>query len=315
MPQNYITLPDGTTRPLNFSPSPPQPSDHVWHPPMGIAPFGLGPGPFLNEQYCPPTDDQGQQGSCTADGGCGLYEFTGKARGQTVTDLSRAFLYYHSRVEDGQDPRNDTGSYPRTVAKVLNQRGVARERLMPYNPSRWDIAPSQQAEADAANFQLLQYARPQQNQSAMTAMFSLKQGMIGGFPIYQSFESAQAMQTGIIPVPQQGERLLGYHLTFFYDCDASYVHFQNSWGTGIGVNGSGRFRMPWQLVLNPNFFTDIWTFITVEEEIVPQPVPPTPDEKAKLYADILRILGPIDGVGIHFQFGDNWPLGIQPPPS
>lgn len=309
---NAITLPDGSTRPLNFVPSPPQITDHVWFPPNGASPAVVGNGPFNNEVFCNSTDDQGQQGSCSAQGSTGLFEFTAAAHAQPVTEISRAWVYAKARIEDGNTGLTDSGSYARTVAKVLS-RGAPREDLMPYDQHVFNLMPTAQAEADAPSRKLLQYARPLQNQAALTSMFSMQQGMIGGYPIYESFERAETMRTGLIPVPQAGERLLGYHLTFFYDCDANYVYTQNSWGTGIGMHGSGRFAMPWQLVLNPNWLTDLWTFITVEQGVVPQPTPPAPDELAKLYADILRILGPIDGVGIHFQHGQNWPLAIQAP--
>lgn len=310
--ESAITLPDGSTRPLNFVPSPPQITDHVWFPPLGASPAVVGPGPFNNVFFCNSTDDQSAQGSCSAQGATGLYEFTAAAHAQPVTEISRSYVYAKARIEDGNSIELDTGSYARTVAKVLS-RGAPREDLMPYDYRVWNRMPSAQAEADAPNHKLLQYARPVQNQAALTSMFSLHQGMIAGYPIYESFESAQCMQTGIVPVPMQGERLLGYHLTYFYDCDERYVHTQNSWGTGIGFEGSGRFKMPWQLVLNPNWLTDLWTFITTQDAVVPQPVPPAPNELEKLYADILRILGPVDAVPIHFRNGYTWPLAIQAP--
>lgn len=309
---DVITLPDGREIPLNYRPSPPQLTDHVWFPPLGASPAVVGPGPFGNEQYCNSTDQQGKQGSCSANGSTGLFEFTAAAHGQPVQEISRSYVYAKARIEDGNSIENDTGSYARTVAKILS-RGAANEALMPYDENVWNVMPSAQAEADAPNHKLLQYARPLQNQAALTSMFSMQQGMICGYPVYESMESPQTMRTGLIPVPAAGERLLGYHLTYFYDCDRNYVYTQNSWGTGIGMGGNGRFAMPWQLVLNPNWATDLWTFITVQDAVVPQPTPPAPDELQKLYADITRILGPIDGIGIHFQHGQNWPLAIQAP--
>lgn len=270
-----ITLPDGSTRPLTWRRQPLDHRDHIWRPTDAHRLMAAGPGPYGNEAHCPAVDDQGQESDCTADGSNGLFGFTLNKNGQPYHKTARQHTYWHERIMDGSPTSQDGGSFARTAAKVLNQIGVCKEELMPYVAAQYATAPSAAAEADAPNQKLLQYAAVNQTQADIMAVFAAGQGLISGFVVTQSYESAQAMQTGIIPMPSGS--LLGGHLTFFYDCDAQYVYQQGSWGTGIGVNGSGRFRMPWAYFLNPKYNSDIWTFVTVQENVQPAPPTPTPN--------------------------------------
>jgi C1A family cysteine protease len=55
-----------------------------------------------------------------------------------------------------------------------------------------------------------------------------------GFTVYESFESDTVAQTGIVPMPAQGEQVLGGHCVVAVGYDDTQRRFivRNSWGTG-----------------------------------------------------------------------------------
>lgn len=65
-----------------------------------------------------------------------------------------------------------------------------------------------------------------------------------GFTVYQSFESQQVAQTGIMPMPAPSEKVVGGHAVLAVGYDDSTQHFivRNSWGDGWGLKGY--FMMP-----------------------------------------------------------------------
>lgn len=300
MPKGFITH-QGINYPLNWHPQPVDFRDHVLL--MEYLPITATPadGPFGNEQYLGPVLDQGAEGSCTANGGAGLFSFTQKAEGIDIIPISRAKLYYDSRVMDGSPTSQDTGSYARTVCKVLNTLGDCPESDMPYVAGRWMDIPPAKAIADS-QFKLTQYLTFTPSQNFIASLFASKRGFISGFSVYSSFESAQVAATGIIPMPQAGDKLLGGHLTEFYDCDPTYVYGQNSWGPGWGI--TGKFKMPWAYVLS-TLMSDFQTFSVVADPI-PQPTPtPTPIPTVD-YATYMKL---------GFVSGKEWYMAVVPPPS
>lgn len=58
-----------------------------------------------------------------------------------------------------------------------------------------------------------------------------------GFTVYESFESEQVAQTGIVPMPAPGETVVGGHCVVAVGYDDSKRTFiiRNSWGTGWGL--------------------------------------------------------------------------------
>jgi C1A family cysteine protease len=83
-----------------------------------------------------------------------------------------------------------------------------------------------------------------------------------GFDVYDSFESDQTAETGVMPVPTSGESLLGGHevLLVGYDVGPTpnlrpngclpSVLVQNSWGIGWAL--SGFFWMPLEILDKPD---------------------------------------------------------------
>ena len=80
-----------------------------------------------------------------------------------------------------------------------------------------------------------------------------------GFTVYEAFESQQVAQTGVLNMPQPGERSMGGHAVMAAGYDDAQKRFivRNSWGTGWGQNGY--FTMPYDYLTSRNLSDDFWT--------------------------------------------------------
>ncbi len=91
-------------------------------------------------QWCPPVEDQGELGSCTAHAGVGMLEFyERKAFGKHI-DASRLFLYKTTRTF--AHLKGDSGAYLRSTMAAMVLFGVPPEEYWPYNIKRFDSEPS-----------------------------------------------------------------------------------------------------------------------------------------------------------------------------
>jgi C1A family cysteine protease len=84
-----------------------------------------------------------------------------------------------------------------------------------------------------------------------------------GFTVYESFESQQVAQSGVLSMPAAGETIVGGHavLAVGYDDSKNAFIIRNSWGDGWGL--AGYFYMPYAYLLDNNLSDDFWTIRTV----------------------------------------------------
>jgi len=204
----------------------------------------------------PPVYDQGQLGSCTANGIVALREYYMIASGQPVTHLSRLYLYYKERELEGTIDQ-DAGAMIRDGMKTLSKTGCALEVDFPYDISTFTHKPSDKAETDAAGFKIASYHRILTLKSLKSAIAS-GQPVVFGFMVYDSFESQSVADTGIVPMmPLQGDSLLGGHcvVAVGYDDATQLVKVRNSWGASWGDHGY--CYMPYEL-FDTFVVTDMW---------------------------------------------------------
>lgn len=201
---------------------------------------------------CPSVYDQGQEGSCTANAGVA-------ARVMLLQKpnllLSRAFLYYEERYLEGTT-RSDSGATIRDVCKALSSYGVCEENYMPYGPSTLYKAPSSIALKNALNYKVKSYQRLITLNDIKTYLANNTQPVLIGMEVYESMETEQVAKTGILPMPQSNEKILGGHAVLIvgYDDAKQVLIIRNSWGSNWG--DKGYFYMPYPYF--QKYTSDYW---------------------------------------------------------
>ncbi len=209
---------------------------------------------------CSPILDQGPLGSCTSHMAVEAMWFLEKRQGKMPVLGSPLFHYFVERFIKSED----TGSTIRRAVQVLRQHGVCPESEWPYDPSKFAIKPPQQCYDDAKKEEALVDRRVLQRIDQIQACLASGYPMLFGFTVYESFESDEVARTGIVPMPQKGEQVLGGHavLAVGYDTSKNVVYVQNSWGPDWGDKGF--FYMPFDYIVNPNLASDLWMITSVE---------------------------------------------------
>lgn len=209
---------------------------------------------------CSPVVNQGELGSCTANAiASGLREYLELRTGK-LTPLSRLWLYWEERRLEGTIDE-DSGASIRDGMKILHKYGCPPEIDWPYDISKFTQTPPPVSFSDAIQYKISEYHR-------VSNVMALKTALAEGYPvvigikIYESFESVQVAQTGVVPLPKQGEQYLGGHavLVVGYKDDEQYkdngiVICRNSWGVSWG--DKGYFYLPYSY-FSDNVI-DMWT--------------------------------------------------------
>lgn len=192
----------------------------------------------------PPIFNQGQLGSCTANATIGAYQIDVLLGKDKVPDeisnalLSRLFLYYNSRAMEGTIA-SDAGANLRDVIKSVATLGCCLETLCPYHIADFTSRPIDAAYQDALNHKALLYASVQNNANSIKTAVANKLAVIFGFTCYESLESPETDKTGVIPMPEPGEKVIGGHAVCVvgYGQKPNHYLIRNSWGTDFGDTG------------------------------------------------------------------------------
>lgn len=236
---------------------------------------------------CSPIVDQGALGSCTANAGAGIVDYSLKKLGHPFLLGSRLALYYWTRVLIEHEPaREDTGCTIRDTLKSLAKYGICKETTWPYDLTKWTKAPSAAAVKEAANYQALKYVLlDQPGMSAQAKLNAIKTQIAGGLPVdfgFDVFESYGQSEKngGCFPYPSKSEQCEGGHsvvIVGYYDTKAitnsidgskttGAFLIRNSWGTTWGDMGYG--WLPYAYVLLPfqgeALASDFWVLISEE---------------------------------------------------
>jgi C1A family cysteine protease len=224
---------------------------------------------------CPLVYDQGQIGSCTANGIAGAIEFDMMKQGLADFTPSRLFIYYNERAMEGTTG-SDAGAYIRDGIKSVASQGDCPESMWTYDdtPAQPDgtfppgskaaTQPSQQCYDNAIHHKALSYQSIDQNLADMKGCLASGYPFVFGFAVYESFESPEVARTGDVPMPGAGEAVVGGHCVMavgYDDQDALFI-CRNSWGPGWG--DAGYFYMPYAYLIDTNLSNDFWTIRVVE---------------------------------------------------
>lgn len=237
--------------------------DHVFN--AGTTPIATV---HLGDKYkLPPVQNQQNLGSCTGNGIASVvyFDLLNKHTQKVANAFqpSRLFIYYNERVIEGT-VRYDAGAQIRDGIKAVNRYGVCDEKLWAYNINRFAIRPSTNAFKNALNFKAVTYQRID-NTSKASLIGALQQGfpIVFGFTVYENFESDVVTQTGVVPMPQPTEQVLGGHCVYItgYNLDTDRFTCVNSWGLDWG--NAGTFTIPAEYLTNNNLADDFWIITTI----------------------------------------------------
>jgi C1A family cysteine protease len=209
-------------------------------------------------ELCSPVANQSKLGACTAFAvGKGFREFQINKRNERKVPLSAMYLYYEARALWG-NTQEPTGSTITDNISVLEDKGMATDATMPYDITKYMIAPTAAAHAEAKEFKYTGAVR-------VGSMDDVQAALAKGEPVLFAFDVMQSFRSigpdGVMPVPQAGEKRLGGHavMAVGYDNQKQLVKVRNSWGADWADHGY--FYMPYSVFKSTA--RDIWTAGTV----------------------------------------------------
>lgn len=216
----------------------------------------------------PPVWDQGQLGACQSYAADAIDQYI---KGYAFTP-SHIFTYYNTRKVEGSPISEDTGGTLSGTCHALKQYGICDSAIWPNDNSQFAVEPSPEAYADGAagNDKLVQFYRVETVDEARAALAVGHLPYIG-IKVYSNFESDEVMSSGVIPAPE-GLLLGGHALVIVGHHDNSgrkclfrrnrsrgYFLIRNSWGAGIGIDGSGYFRADYEVL--EQLLMDMWIIV------------------------------------------------------
>jgi len=187
---------------------------------------------------CSPVEDQGHVGSCAANAVVGALEYHQRLSGQSVTDLSRLYVYYNAR-KIGGTTQTDSGTFIHHVMASVLAFGACPERMWPYQQAMWPTEPIKACYQGAEQFGAISYARTGVGLGSKAAVAN-GLPVVFGTSLPHDMLMIEARDTGQIASPRGGwPEPSGGHamLIVGYDDARGAWLVRNSWGPFWGDQG------------------------------------------------------------------------------
>jgi C1A family cysteine protease len=185
-----------------------------------------------------PVRDQGDEGTCVAFASVvGVKEYEDSKEFKKIVSLSPRYVYSLCKEHDGSP--DEEGTYPRVAMKMLLKYGVCPEALWPYKPHQTDDH-KKSADARARVYRIKAYARLEAVQD-MKRSLVVNGPFLAGVRVYESWFTKPVERTGLIPLPEKGEEIVGGHAVCVagYDDARGLFKFKNSWSAKWAQKGYG----------------------------------------------------------------------------
>ena len=241
----------------NWKPSLPDARDFQYHllvKPLPTVPVSIDPLTAFIAAY-----DQGQLGSCTGNGNARVFAHRYYIETKVLDMFARLFAYYNGRLlEDNTGV--DSGAQVRDVMKGMAKYGMPLEKDWPYIISKFAVTPPKNVYAIAKKELALRYMSVKVDLNTIKQSLAQGNPLVFGFTVFNSFESNEVAQSGVMPMPKKGEKRLDGHCVVMdgYSDAKQILWCENSWGTGWGQQG--RFTMPYAFL---NYCSDFWNLTKV----------------------------------------------------
>ena len=214
---------------------------------------------------CPAVYDQLTLGDCVGNEVAFAIQFDEmKQRLSTGVEVpSRLFIYWNARNAEGTTSI-DGGCYIRDAVKTVSKLGVCSEALWPYTIAKFATKPNAAAFKAALKETAVTYQAVAQTLDGIRGAVAAGFPVVLGITVYQSFESATADATGVIPMPTTVEKTLGGHCVSVvgFDDAKQVFKFRNSWNAGWGDHGYG--YLPYAYLINAGLCSDLWVIQKVK---------------------------------------------------
>lgn len=211
-------------------------------------------------QFDSPIYDQESLGSCTGNAIAGNVEYLFRQTPHPDYTPSRLMIYWLERKLEGSI-REDAGAEIRDGIKAMVRWGACPEAMWPYNISKFTRRPPCKCFREAKK-DIIQKYEKLIGIDQYKASLSEGYPFVFGFLVYESFESTIVSNTGIVPMPNPREAILGGHavMAIGYDDSKQWFIIRNSWGKWWG--DKGYFYLPYNY-FTPDLTDDFWVIYSV----------------------------------------------------
>jgi len=200
-----------------------------------------------------PTENQGDEGSCSA---FASLQFCGALRtqvGLSSFDPSQQAQYFEERKLEGTVDQ-DSGATLEDALLVLEKYGVMPSADDSYNDEDFKVNPPIKDFDKSLRLNNNQAQKIKQRTLLTDTLDALNNGhpILFGFQVYTEMESSEVAQTGILPMPGPDSQDLGGHAVnaIGFDPVKKNILVLNQWGQDWGIKSptelQGCFWMPYE---------------------------------------------------------------------